>query len=84
MRYDGTSGEWAGLDATQSIRLTLAATGTALIGRASGRDGFRIVGAGVGVEQAIGRHMTVSGALDHTSDATDLIASVKARYSLRW
>jgi hypothetical protein len=36
------------------------------------------------VEKQLGRHMTVSGALDRTSDVPDPVASVNARYSFNW
>ncbi|CAN7300484.1 hypothetical protein [Neorhizobium tomejilense] len=84
LRYDGASGEWLGLDASQSIRLSHSPSSTALVGRASGSDGFRTLGAGVAVEKMLGRYMTVSGALDRTSDAPEPVTSVNARYSFRW
>lgn len=84
VRYDGTSGEWCGVDASQSVRLSHSPSRTALVGRASGSDGFRTLGAGVSVEKKLGRYMTLSGALDRTSDAPEPVASVKARYSLSW
>ncbi|MCJ9670165.1 hypothetical protein MOV61_07965 [Neorhizobium sp. BETTINA12A] len=84
MRYDGASGEWRGVDASQSVSLLHSPSRTALVGRASGSNGFRTVGAGVAVEKTLGRYMTLSGALDRTSDAPDPVASVNARYSFRW
>jgi len=84
MRYDGASGEWCGVDASQSVRLSHRPSGLAVIGRASGSNGFKVVGAGIGVEKNFGRHMTISGALDRTSDALDPVASVNARYSFKW
>ncbi|MFB9952015.1 hypothetical protein ACFFP0_24465 [Rhizobium puerariae] len=84
LRYDGASGQWCGLDASHSVRVSHGASGTAVVARTSGRDGFRVVGAGVGVEKNFGRHLTVSGALDRVSDAPDPVASVNARYSFRW
>ncbi|MCQ1764868.1 hypothetical protein NOJ28_04960 [Neorhizobium galegae] len=84
LRYDGTSGEWRGLDASQSVRLSHSPSSTALVGRASGSNGFRTLGAGVAVEKRLGRYMTVSGALDRTSDAPEPVTSVNARYFFRW
>jgi len=84
MRYDAASGEWCGIDANQSVRLSHGATGTALIGRASASNGFATVGAGIGVEQQIGEYMTVTGSLDGSSDTTDPVASINARYSFTW
>jgi hypothetical protein len=84
VRYDGTSGEWCGVETSQSVRLSHGPSRTALVGRASGSNGFRTVGAGVAVEKQLGRHMTVSGALDRTSDVPDPVASVNARYSFNW
>lgn len=84
LRYDGATGDWGGMDATQSLRFSHPGTGTALIGRVSGSDGFKIVGAGMGVEQKFGKNMTVTGSLDRTSDATDPVASINARYSFEW
>lgn len=84
MRYDGVSGEWTGIDANQSVRLTHGSTGTALIGRASASDSFATVGAGIGLEQQIGEYMTVTGSLDSSTDAPDPVTSVKARYSFTW
>jgi len=84
MRYDGASGEWRGVDASQSVSLLHSPSRTALVGRASGSNGFRTVGAGVAVEKTLGRYMILSGALDRTSDAPDPVASVNARYSFRW
>ncbi len=52
MRYDGTSGEWCGVDASQSVRLSHGPSRTALVGRASGSNGFRTLGAGVSVERS--------------------------------
>ena len=84
VRYDGMSGEWCGLDTSQSVRITHRPSGLAVVGRASGINGFKVVGAGLGVEKNFGRHMTISGALDRTSDSPDPVASVNARYSFRW
>jgi hypothetical protein len=84
VRYDGTSGEWCGVDASQSVRLSHGPSRTALVGRASGSNGFRTLGAGVAVEKKLGQSMTVSGALDRTSDGPKPVASVNARYSFRW
>ena len=84
LRYDGISGEWRGLDASQSVRLSHSPSRTALVGRASGRNGFRTLGAGIGVEKRLGRYMTVSGALDRTSDAPEPVTSVNAHYSFYW
>ncbi len=84
VRYDGASGEWCGVDASQSVRLSHGPSRMALVGRASGINGFRTVGAGVTVEKRLGRSMTVSGALDRTSDAPEPVASVNARYSFHW
>jgi len=84
MHYDGAAGEWAGVDTSQSVRLSHSPSRTAVIARATGANSFRVVGAGVGVEKNFGRNLTISGALDKTSDAPDPIASVKARYSFKW
>ncbi|MBW6420100.1 hypothetical protein KX729_01425 [Rhizobium sp. XQZ8] len=84
MRYDGVSGEWAGIDANQSVRLTHGSTGTSLMGRASASDSFATIGAGIGLEQQIGEYMTVTGSLDSSMDASDPVTSVKARYSFTW
>ncbi|MGK6313752.1 hypothetical protein [Neorhizobium sp. DT-125] len=84
MRYDGTAREWCGIDTSQSVRLSHSPSRTALVARASGSNGFRVVGAGLGVEKNFGRNLTISGALDRTSDSPDPIASVKARYSFKW
>ncbi|WP_117191384.1 hypothetical protein [Rhizobium terrae] len=84
MHYDGATGGWAGMDASQSVRLSHPGSGTTLIGRVSGSDGFKTVGAGMGVEQRVGDHMTVTGSLDRYSDADDPVTSVKARYSFTW
>jgi len=84
MRYDGTSGQWCGVDVSQSVRLSHGPSRTALVGRASGSNGFRTLGAGVSMEKKLGRYMTLSGALDRTSDAPEPVASVNARYSLSW
>ncbi|WP_132413006.1 MULTISPECIES: hypothetical protein [unclassified Neorhizobium] len=84
VHYDGASGEWRGLDASQSVRLSHAASGTALIGRATGRDGFRTVTAGVVMEKKLGTRMTVSGSIDRSSDSAEPAASIKARYFFRW
>lgn len=82
MRYDGVSGEWTGIDASQSVRLSHGSTGTALIGRANAGNG--VAGAGIGLEQRIGEYMTVTGSLDRSTDASDPVASVNARYSFTW
>ncbi|SMF66869.1 hypothetical protein SAMN02982989_3523 [Xaviernesmea oryzae] len=84
MRYDGTAGDWCGVDTTQSIRLSHSPSRTAVIARASGGNGFKVVGAGLGVEKNFGRNLTISGALDKTSGSPDPIAGVKARYSFKW
>jgi len=84
MRYDGVSGEWCGIDASQSVRLSYGSTGTALIGRASAGNNFGTVGAGIGVEQRIGEYMTVTGSVDRSTDASEPAASVNARYSFTW
>lgn len=84
VRYDGTSREWCGVDASQSVRLSHGPSRTALVGRASGSNGFRTLGAGVSVEKKLGRYMTLSGALDRTSDTPEPVASVNARCSLSW
>lgn len=84
IHYDGASGEWRGVDASQSVRLSHAASGTALIGRATGSDGFRTVTAGVAVEKKLGTRMTVSGSIDRSSDSAAPAARVGARYFFRW
>lgn len=84
VHYDGTASEWGGIDTSQSVRLSHAPSRTAVVARASGSNGFKVVGAGIGVEKNFGRNLTIGGALDQTSDSPDPVASVKARYSFKW
>ncbi len=84
MRYEGSSGEWSGIDANQTVRLSHGSTGTTLIGRASASSVFGTLGAGVGLEQQIGEYMTVTGSLDSDTTTSDPAASISARYSFTW
>ena len=84
LRYDSRAQHWSGVDVTQSVKLSRSATGTAFVVRASGGDSFKVVGAGLGLEQKLGEHITLAGSLDRSSDASQPVASVNARYNYRW
>lgn len=84
MRYNGTTGEWTGLDASQSVRVSVQPTGTTFVGRVSGTEDFSTVGAGIGLEQKLGEYLTISGSLDRNSDAAKPAASINAHYSFTW
>ncbi len=84
LRYDTAAQQWAGVDVNQSVKLSRSAVGTALVLRASSTDSFKVAGAGIGVEQKLGQYMTVSGSLDHSSNASNPVASINASYSFKW
>jgi hypothetical protein len=52
--------------------------------RASGGDSFKVVGAGLGLEQKLGEHITLAGSVDRSSAASQAVASVNASYNFRW
>jgi hypothetical protein len=84
VRYDGIERDWLGLDASQSVKLRRHETGTAFIASANSADSFSVLGASVGLEQALGQHITLSGNVNRnfTEDATT--TRVNANYSYRW
>jgi hypothetical protein len=86
LRYDGLQGDWTGLEASQSLKLRRHETGTAFIASANSAAGFSTFGAGLGLEQQLGKNITVSGNLNRsfTDPGADTIASVNANYSYRW
>ena len=84
LRYDNRAQHWSGLDVTQSVKLSRTATGTALVLRASGSDSFDVVGAGMGLEQKFGEHITLRGSLDRNSTSSQPVTSVNARYNIKW
>ncbi|AYD01425.1 hypothetical protein [Neorhizobium sp. NCHU2750] len=84
LRYDGVQGDWAGIDASQSIRLGRADTGTAFIASANSVNSFDSFGASVGIEQQLGKNITLTGNLNRSFSDADTIASVNANYSYRW
>ncbi|RWX75629.1 hypothetical protein EPK99_18205 [Neorhizobium lilium] len=84
VRYDAAAQQWAGVDVSQSIKVSKTATGTAFVVRASATGNFKVAGAGIGLEQKLGGHMTVSGSLDRSSDVSGAIASINASYSFKW
>jgi hypothetical protein len=84
LRYDGIAQQWSGIGASQSVKVSGSKTGTAVVVRASGADNFKIAGAGLGLEQKIGDHMTLSGNFDRFTDAPAPVTSVNARYTFTW
>ncbi|TWF49875.1 hypothetical protein [Neorhizobium alkalisoli] len=84
LRYDGLSQQWSGFDASQSVKLSRSNTGTAVVVRANTIDNFKIAGAGLGLEQKFGDHITLTGSFDGSTAATDPVASINARYAFTW
>jgi hypothetical protein len=84
LRYDSRAQHWSGVDVTQSVKVSRSATGTAFVMRASGGDSFKVVGAGLGLEQKLGEHITLAGSVDRSSAASQAVASVNASYNFRW
>jgi hypothetical protein len=84
VRYDTTTQAWAGIDVSQSVRVSSTASGTAVIVRANSSDNFKAAGAGVALEQNFGSRMSVSGAIDQASYSAAPVASVNARYAFKW
>jgi hypothetical protein len=83
VHYDGATQEWTGLDASQQLRFSRTGTGTAFIMRASATDNFKTAGAGIGLEQKLGDHITLTGSYDRSSNA-DAVASINANYAWKW
>lgn len=83
VRYDGTAQQWSGLDVSQSLRLTRSATGTAFVLMGASRDTFDDFTSKVGLEQKLGKNLTVSGNLDQGYQDR-FRPSVSARYNIRW
>jgi hypothetical protein len=84
VRYDGGTQRWTGVDVAQSVKVSRSASGTAVVVRATGTDSFKRAGAGLGLEQKVGDHMTLTGSLDKESSSTAPIASINASYAFRW
>lgn len=83
VRYDGTAQQWSGLDVSQSLRLTRSATGTAFVLTGASRDTFDDFTSNVGLEQKLGKNLTLSGNLAQ-GQQEGLRPSVSARYHIRW
>lgn len=83
VRYDGTAQQWSGLDVSQSLRLTRSATGTAFVLTGASRDTFDDFTSNVGLEQKLGKNLTLSGNLAQ-GQQEELRPSVSARYHIRW
>jgi hypothetical protein len=86
LRYDGLQGDWTGIEASQSLKLRRHETGTAFIASANSAESFSTFGAGLGLEQQLGKNITVSGNLNRsfTDPGADTIASVNASYNYKW
>ncbi|MDO1585120.1 hypothetical protein [Rhizobium oryzicola] len=83
IRYAGPGETWSGLDVTQAIRLSETGTGTTFVVRAGALDSFSRIGAGVGFEQSVGDHISITGNLERAA-GSDPSASINARYELTW
>jgi hypothetical protein len=83
VRYDAAAQQWAGVNVSQSVRIAKSDTGTAVVVRASATESFSRAGAGFGLEQKIGPHMTLSGTVDGSSDSS-AAASFNASYRFTW
>lgn len=83
LHYDGPTQEWTGLDTSQSLRFSRTGTGTAFILQASATDSFKSAGAGIGLEQKLGDHITLTGSYNRSTNA-DPVASINANYAWKW
>jgi hypothetical protein len=84
VRYDGLQGDWLGLEASQSVKLRRPDTGTAFVASANSVNSFESFGASLGVEQQLGKNITLSGNLNRSFSDADTVASVNANYSYKW
>lgn len=84
VRYDGAQKDWAGLDASQSIKLRQRETGTAFIAGANSSASFSVVGASFGIEQKLGENITLSGNVNRNFTDATTVSSVNANYSYKW
>lgn len=83
MRYDGAAADWIG-EASQSVKVSRAATGTAVILQAKALDTFRELGAGIAVEQKISERLSLNGSIEQTTAATQPTSNISARYTFKW
>ncbi|MGE7369250.1 hypothetical protein ACQKKX_09310 [Neorhizobium sp. NPDC001467] len=83
MRYDGAAANWVG-EASESVRLSRAATGTAVILQAKALDTFRELGAGLAVEQKISERLSLNGSIEQTTAATQPTSNISANYTFKW
>ncbi|MBB4347399.1 MULTISPECIES: hypothetical protein [Rhizobiaceae] len=84
VRYDGVQKDWAGLDASQSIKLRQRESGTAFVAVANGSANFSAVAASFGIEQPLGENITLSGSVNRNFTDATTVSSVNASYSYKW
>ncbi|MEB2843699.1 hypothetical protein GAO09_05720 [Rhizobiales bacterium RZME27] len=83
MRYDGAASNWIG-EASQSVKVSRAGTGTAVILEARALDTFRELGAGIAVEQKISERLSLNGRIDQATNADGPSSNIGARYTFKW
>ena len=83
MRYDGAASNWIG-EASQSVKVSRASSGTAVILQAKALDTFRELGAGIAVEQKISARLSLNGSIEQTTAATEPTSNISARYTFKW
>ncbi len=83
MRYDGAASNWIG-EASQSVKVSRAATGTAVILQGKALDTFRELGAGIAVEQKISERLSLNGSIEQTTASAGPTSNISARYTFKW
>lgn len=83
VRYDAARASFVS-EASQSVKISRAATGTAVILRAKALDTFREIGAGISVEQKISERLSFNGSIEQTTAAAEPTSNIGARYTFKW